>query len=40
MILFVTPSERAADCAAALRAATDQKVLVAESLAGATSSEG
>jgi hypothetical protein len=36
MILLVTPSERASECAAALRAATDDEVLVAESLARAT----
>jgi hypothetical protein len=36
MILFVTPSERASECAAALQAATGEEVTVAETLAGAT----
>lgn len=36
MILLVTPSERALECAAALHAATDDEILVAESLARAT----
>jgi hypothetical protein len=36
MILLVTPSERASECAAALHGATDQPVVVAESLARAT----
>lgn len=36
MILLVTPSERASECAAALHAATDDEVVVAESLARAT----
>src|SRR5271163_4604402 len=36
MILLVTPSERASECAAALHVATSQEVTVAESLARAT----
>jgi len=36
MILLVTPSERASECAAALQAATGEEVLVAEDLARAT----
>jgi hypothetical protein len=36
MILLVTPSERASECAVALRAATGEEVMVAESLAPAT----
>ena len=36
MILLVTPSERASDCAAALRAATGDRVMTAESLSRAT----
>ena len=36
MILLVTPSERAANCAAALHEATGEPVIVAESLARAT----
>jgi hypothetical protein len=36
MILFVTPSERASRCAAALYEATNEKVVVAESLVRAT----
>ncbi len=36
MILFVTPSERAPECAAALHEATGEEVVVAESLARAT----
>jgi hypothetical protein len=36
MILFVTSSERAAECAAALQEATGEKIVVAESLARAT----
>ena len=36
MILFVTPSERASECAAALREATGETVTVAEGLARAT----
>jgi CheY-like chemotaxis protein len=36
MILLVTPSERASECAAALTEATGEEVVVAESLARAT----
>lgn len=36
MILLVTPSERASECAAALLAATGEQVTVAESMARAT----
>ena len=36
MILLVTASERASECAAALREATGEKVVVAESLVRAT----
>jgi hypothetical protein len=36
MILLVTPSERASECAAALHGATSEEVVVAESLARAT----
>jgi hypothetical protein len=36
MILFVTSSERAAECASALEEATGEKIVVAESLARAT----
>ncbi len=36
MILFVTPSERATECAAALREATGEEIAVAESLARAS----
>ncbi len=36
MILLVTPSERASECAEALHAATHEKLTVAESLARAT----
>jgi len=36
MILLVTPSERARECSAALHQATGEKVMVAESLARAT----
>ena len=36
MILLVTPSERASECAAALHEATGEEVVVAESLARAT----
>jgi hypothetical protein len=36
MILLVTPSERASECAAALNEATGEEVVVAESLARAT----
>jgi len=36
MILFVTPSERASECARALQAATGEEVTIAESLARAT----
>jgi hypothetical protein len=36
MILLVTPSERASECAAALHVATSEQVTVAESLARAT----
>jgi hypothetical protein len=36
MILLVTPSERASECAAALHAATGDQVMTAESLARAT----
>lgn len=36
MILLVTPSERALECSAALTKATDEEVLVAESLVRAT----
>jgi hypothetical protein len=36
MILLVTPSDRASECAAALHAATGEEVMVAESLARAT----
>jgi len=36
MILLVTPSERASECAAALHAATGDRVMTAESLARAT----
>src|ERR1035437_6185074 len=36
MILLVTPSERASECAAALHGATGEEVVVAESLARAT----
>jgi len=35
MILLVTPSERASECAAALHEATGEEVAVAESLARA-----
>ncbi|MFZ0796253.1 MAG: hypothetical protein WAM98_00570 [Terriglobales bacterium] len=37
MILLVTPSERARECSAALHEATGEEVMVAESLARATS---
>src|SRR5271168_290148 len=36
MILLVTPSERASECAAALHEATGEEVVIAESLARAT----
>jgi hypothetical protein len=36
MILLVTPSARVSECAAALQAATDEQVVVAESLARAS----
>src|SRR5208282_2123259 len=36
MILLVTPSERARECAAALQQATGEEVMIAESLARAT----
>lgn len=36
MILLVTPNERASECAAAVHAATDDEVIVADSLARAT----
>jgi len=36
MILLVTPSERAPECAAALHAATGEEIVIAENLAQAT----
>jgi hypothetical protein len=36
MILFVTPSDRASQCAAAIRAATGDEVVIAESLVRVT----